>query len=346
MVLGKLDNELYKLFQSLIAPNPDFPPNHSALSNISISNSSVHANVIDEWSPVNTISAIDNMNKAEVVWHYRLSHIPFSKLKTISALNCKFPLKQSFNCPVCPLARQTRPSFPDSSIQSTHPFQLIHIDTWGPYHTPTYNDSKYFLTIIDDFSRATWTHLMGAKSNAFDLLKAFIAMVETQFHTKVQAVRSDNALELGSTTSGSIFFSEKGIQHQISCPHTPQQNGVVERKHNHLLEIARALLFQSHLPIRFWGDCLLTATYLINRFPSPLLNHKSPYELLYGSVPSYSHLKAFDCLCYSTVTKLHKDKFSPRSIPCVFVGYNFTKKGHKLYSLTSKTCFHYNKYDI
>ncbi|XP_019256390.1 PREDICTED: uncharacterized protein LOC109234787 [Nicotiana attenuata] len=222
VVLRKLDNGLYKLFQSIIAPNPDFfSSNHSALSNVSVSNSSVHASVVDECSPVNTISAVDNMNKDEVMSY----------------------------------------------------------------------------------------------------------------------CQSDNALELGPTASGSIFFSEKGIQHQTSCPHTPQQNGVVERKHRHLLETARALLFQSHLPIRFWGDCVLTATYLINRFPSPLLNHKSPYELLYGSVPSYSHLKAFGCLCYSTVTKLHKDKFSHRSIPCVFVGYPFAKKGYKLYNHISKTCF-------
>ncbi|XP_075080077.1 uncharacterized protein LOC142165415 [Nicotiana tabacum] len=87
---------------------------------------------------------------------------------------------------------------------------FVHIDTWGPYSTPTHSGSKYILTTIDDYTRATWTHLMGAKSNAFDLLKPFIFMVETQFQTKVQTVRSDNALELGSNSSGSLFFSEKG----------------------------------------------------------------------------------------------------------------------------------------
>nr|XP_016511749.1 PREDICTED: uncharacterized protein LOC107828875 [Nicotiana tabacum] len=173
-------------------------------------------------------------------------------------------------------------------------------------------------------------HLLGSKNNAFDMLKAFIAMLETHFHTKVQTVRSDNALELGSSLSGSQYFSDKGIVHQTSCPHTPQQNGVVERKHRHLLDTARALLFQSHLPIRFWGDCILTATYLINRFPSPLLSHKSPFELLYDKPPSYSHLRAFGCLCYSTVPKPHRDKFQPRVVPCVLVEYPFAKKGYKL----------------
>lgn len=133
-----------------------------------------------------------------------------------------------------------------------------------------------------------------AKSNAFDMLKSFVTMVETHFNTTIKTVRSNNALELGSSSTGSkILFQKKGIIHQTSCPHTPQQNGVVERKHMHLLETARAFLFQSSLPISFWGDCILTATYLINRFPSSLLHNKSPFEVLYGNSPSYAHLRTF-----------------------------------------------------
>ncbi|XP_019224860.1 PREDICTED: uncharacterized protein LOC109206491 [Nicotiana attenuata] len=86
--------------------------------------------------------------------------------------------------------------------------KLIHIDTWGPYSTPTHSGAKCFLTIVYDYTRATWTHLMGAKSNAFDLLKAFISMVGTQFQTRVQTVRSDNALKLGSSSSSDVIFHE------------------------------------------------------------------------------------------------------------------------------------------
>nr|XP_009761856.1 PREDICTED: uncharacterized protein LOC104213969 [Nicotiana sylvestris]XP_016514607.1 PREDICTED: uncharacterized protein LOC107831356 [Nicotiana tabacum] len=107
-----------------------------------------------------------------------------------------------------------------------------------------------------------------------------VGSYERHVTTDVQTVRSDNALDLGSSTMGSKFFSEKGILHQTTFPHTPQQNEVVERKHRNVMETARAILFQSGLPIRFWGDCVLTATYLINKFHSSLLKDKSPYEQL------------------------------------------------------------------
>ncbi|RVX14106.1 Retrovirus-related Pol polyprotein from transposon TNT 1-94 [Vitis vinifera] len=60
------------------------------------------------------------------------------------------------------------------------------------------------------------------------------------------------------------FMSHHGILHQSSCAHTPQQNGVAERKNRHLVETARTLLLHSHVPFRFWGDAVLTACYLIN----------------------------------------------------------------------------------
>lgn len=77
-------------------------------------------------------------------------------------------------------------------------------------------------------------------------------MIERQFHAQVKCIRSDNALQLGTSIQKTAFLKSQGILHQTSCVGTPQQNGVVERKHRHLLELRRGLMFKSHLPIDYW----------------------------------------------------------------------------------------------
>lgn len=115
------------------------------------------------------------------------------------------------------------------------------------------------------------------KLNAISEFQNLCRMVKTQFSTSVQVVRSDNGSEFISSEFHT-FLHSFGITHQTSCVYTPQQNGVVERKHKHLLQITRAIMFDSGLPNFFWGEAILTATYVINRLPSVILNWKSPFE--------------------------------------------------------------------
>lgn len=129
-----------------------------------------------------------------------------------------------------------------------------------------------------------------------------------------------------------------GIIHKRSCPQTPQQNGVAERKLRHLLETSRAIKFQGHLPNRFWGECIEAATYIINRIPLPILNNKSPFEVLYNKQPSLSHLRVIGCLGF--VTSIQKGyNFEPKAKKVILLGYAASQKGYKMLNIESRRLF-------
>lgn len=269
------------------------------------------------------------------VWHARLGH---ASAKVVQMLPVTCDKKVLDVCDSCYLAKQTRLSFPLSTSTSAQLFDLVHADLWGPYRFKTHGTCTMFLTLVEDKSRTTWIYLVADKSSVSQLIQEFVTLIRNQYHVVVKTFRTDNGTEF-MNHSLTNFFASLGILHQSSCAYTPQQNGLVERKHRHLLNCARALRFHANLPLVFWGDCLLTAAYLINRTPSPSLNNKSPYEILHDCVPDYSDLRIFGCLCYAAVLPHSSDKFAARSVKGVFIGYPYGKKGYKVLDLNTRKIF-------
>ena len=104
------------------------------------------------------------------------------------------------------------------------------------------------------------------------------------------------------------------------------------------MNVARSLYFQSRVPLEFWTEYVLTATFIINKTPSPLLQNKSPYQLPYITDVDYSIFKVFGCLAFTSILNTHRTKFQPRS-RSVLLGYPPGIKGYKLYDVQNKQIF-------
>ena len=196
----------------------------------------------------------DLFNVTSEVWHQRLGHPSRQKIQVLSKLLKPLSVKHDHSdlCKICPLAKQKRISYPSNPHLSKEPFDLIHIDVWGPFQTPTHDGYKYFFTLVDDCTRVTWIYLSKNKSSISHVFPEFLQYVKTQYSSSIKAIRSDNAPELAFSS----LLKSHGIVHFFSCPYTPQQNSVVGRKHQHILNVARALLFQYNVHLLYWGECI------------------------------------------------------------------------------------------
>ena len=146
----------------------------------------------------------------------------------------------------------------------------------------------YYVIFIDDFTRFCWLHPISNKSDVYATFVKFKLLVEKQFNYPIKQFQSDNGGEYCSTIF-KHFLSDNGIFHQLSCPHTSQQNGLAERKHRHIVEMGLTLLAQSGLPKKFWVDAFLTSIFIINRLPTKVLNFSSPFECLFHLPPNFSY---------------------------------------------------------
>jgi hypothetical protein len=317
--LGENLNGLYRL---VVSADSFKPSSHSFNKNLSVSCNNVSQSSF-------------NVIPASALWHYRLGHLSHQRLSHMHSMYPSISCNNKDVCDICHLAKQRKLPFTPSISIASAKFELLHFDIWGPLAIPSVHNHKYFLTIVDDFSRFVWIILLKSKSDVSIHVKNFITMIHTQYNITPKTVRSDNGPEFLLPE----FYASKGIIHHRSCVETPQQNARVERKHQHILNVARALLFQSKLPKQFWCYAVSHAVFLINRVSTPLLDHKTPYQLLYDSLPDLKLFKVFGSLCYASTLMSHRSKLDPRARKCCFLGYKSGFKGSVLFDLHSKEIF-------
>ena len=156
------------------------------------------------------------------------------------------------------------------------------------------------------------------------------AMVEKQKGKKIKFVQSDNEMEY-CNRDFDTFLAKQGILRRLTVAHTPEQNGIAERKNRTLCETARCLMIGSDISQGFWAEAISTANYLRNRCPSNSINGKTPFELWFGRVPILNHLRSFGCKAIALNKSQTKGKFDARGRECVLIGYSETAKAYRVW---------------
>ena len=159
-------------------------------------------------------------------------------------------------------------------------------------------------------------------------------MIKTQFSKLIKVFRFDNAQEYKAHEFTSILH-QFGIVPHSSCAGTSQQNGKAKRKLRYILDVVRANTIIASTPSQFWGEALTTVD-TINRCPSPIVQNQTPYDLLFGSSPSYDLLKVFGCVYFVLLHDHERNKLRSRSRLCCFLGYGISQKGYRCYDPISK----------
>jgi hypothetical protein len=101
------------------------------------------------------------------------------------------------------------------------------------------------------------------------------------------------------------YFGDIGIVHQVSCPHAHQHNGLTKCKHHHIVNVGLSLLGHAHMPLKYFDEAFLAATYLINHLPTKVLQFSTPLELLFKDKPNYDGLRTFGSVCWPNLRPLH-----------------------------------------
>jgi hypothetical protein len=271
------------------------------------------------------------------IWHRRLGHrdptvigdILKKNLATgLNAIDCGI----NEPCVYCMKGKMSRAPFPKKSIKkSNKPLDLVHTDVGCVLNPESPSGTKYFLTIIDDYSRYIDIYFMKNKSETAGCIKQYVRKTQNQFGAKIKKIRSDQGGEFSSKELME-FYKAEGIQAQFTAGYSPQQNGVAERRNRHLIEMARCMLLDGGMEKCYWPEAVNTAAYLQNILPSHSIE-KTPHELWFGEKPKMDHLKVFGCKAEVHIPKEKRTKLSDKSETLIFVGYSANHKAYRFLNL-------------
>ncbi|WVZ71914.1 hypothetical protein U9M48_020443 [Paspalum notatum var. saurae] len=243
-------------------------------------------------------------------WHARFGHISFNALERMAKKRRCLAGKQ-----------RRQPFLKKATFRAQDLLELVHA---------THGGKRYFLLLVDDHSRYMWLRLLTTKDQAAEAIKEIKARAEAKTGKKLHVLRTDRGGEFTSLEFGQ-YCAEVGVGRHLSAPYSPQQNGVVERKNQTVVGMARCMLKAKGMPVAFWGEAVTTAVYILNRASTKALDGQTPFEAWHGRKPDVSHLRTLGCIGHVKVTKPGLSKLEDRSKPMVLLGYEAGSKAYRMY---------------
>jgi hypothetical protein len=258
-------------------------------------------------------------------WHRRLGH-----LNTHSVHQLLKDLKQPWqgaitqSCPNCvggKLAQKPFPNKPKRTLKKNQ--MLLVIDYVGPMQVAAREGFTGMASIVVEPFHLEMAYPLREKSSRaqLDAVKDCIAKLKAYAPGyRVAFLKSDNAAEyVGGEFAA--FCDKKEIVQEFSTPYSPQQNDKVERGNRVIVEMARSMMLGANLPTSYWADAVVCAAYILNRFPTKVLDGTTPMEALLETPPDISNLRVFGCKVQALVPKEHRKKLDAKTRNGIFVGY-------------------------
>nr|GFA04133.1 hypothetical protein [Tanacetum cinerariifolium] len=182
------------------------------------------------------------------------------------------------------------------------------------------------LVIVDDYTRFTWVKFLRSKYETLEAVIKFLKQIQVGLNKTVRFIRIDNGTKFVNHDL-THYYESVGIFHQKSVLRSPQQNGVVERQNQTLVEAARTMLIFSKALMFLWAKVIATACYVQNRSLIHTRHNKTSYELVHSKKPDLTFLCIFGTLCYLTNDSKDLGKLQPTVDIGIFVGYAPSRKG-------------------
>ncbi|CAI7751498.1 unnamed protein product [Closterium sp. NIES-54] len=314
----------------------DKPPQVAASAQVSAS------------SPVAAPCSCRLLSHQTLLWHRRLGHPSLPRLRgmhsrlLVSGLPRSLPPLPPSPAPpflLCVEGRQRSAPHSSSFPPTTAPLQTLHMDVWGPARVSGQGRERYFLLVVDDYTRYTTVFPLRSKGEVPDVLIPWIRAVRLQLRERfredlpVLRLHSDRGGEFSSSLLRE-FYRGEGILLSFALPASPQQNGIAERRIGLVMDVARASMIHAAAPHFLWSFAVQYAAHQLNLWPRVSLPETSPTLRWTGKVGDASVFRVWGSRAF--VRDTSADKLSACAIPCVFLGFPLNAPGWQLYHPTMR----------